>query len=199
MKWWSEIQGSPKDNTSNREVQGFSSPSNYCFIVASRDPSEHMFNSYTDTYAGSHLHSQESNWHLIIQHWTEAVLIIVINPCYYTQHWDARLHPLNVTWLIEMPVRRLLWFELISGVRSFRLLCSTELDAVGKAADQQDWKCINNTHSLNCKWRQTNRDRNTGRQVRGRTGWRMHKYTARMAETLVFMLISCLIMWQRQI
>lgn len=100
-----------------------------------------------------------------MSHRAEAIIIILIFPCFcYAECQDARQHPTNVMWLIEMPLGRLLWFELISGVRRFRHTCSTELDTVSKAVEQHHADCRHTPtemHCHNCKQRQTNRDRNT--------------------------------------
>lgn len=134
------------------------------FMVVIHSAGEHQCSIYTNTHR--HNHRQESNWHLITGQWAEAIIIILIFPCYCrAEHQDAiRLHPTTITWLIKMPGGESLWVELISRVRSFRHPPCTELNTVSKTADQQDTKCSNSTHRRDT-W-----------QVCGRTSRRTHTY-----------------------
>lgn len=84
-----------------------------------------------------------------------------------------------------MPVGGLLRVELISRVRGFRHPCSTELDIVSKAAEQQDTKCSSHTPMVMKRDRQIETltqadkcvDRQADRHINTQREWHRHYFS----------------------
>lgn len=109
------------------------------------------------THTHSHRISSRASQHLISNKKTIgcAIMIIIFSCHCSVEHWDARLHPIIVTWLITMPTGGLLQVELISRVMGFRIRSSTELITLFKgrraARRAQMDKCVDNAGLLRQK------------------------------------------------